>query len=284
MLNHWQNKLQHHSVPPPEGLWESIADDLDKNSFTQLQQYEAVAPENIWEQIESRLNQSNDIAPHSDITIPQKNRRLYFRIAVAAGMFTLLGLSLFWLLQSPKTSTPYVAQTKPTIDQPKSAIQLNQQPSNTTDNTLDLQSTKIKKVGLEANNIIPATSPHVIDFVAEETIIALSADPSEKTPALLTDPTIQQPADFGRTETPGTYIQITGPDGSVVRVSSKFSSIIGLLNSDSKSEEYLDIIIRESGTWKQKLKHWKEKMLNAEITSTPQNFMNIVELSNVVQE
>lgn len=85
--------------------------------------------------------------------------------------------------------------------------------------------------------------------------------------------------------TPNNYVSFIGPNGQEVKVSSKFSNLLGYMDGkEPESEEYLDKIINESNFWRGKFKTWRNKMINNNVAPSPSNFMDIIELSKLLQE
>ena len=73
-----------------------------------------------------------------------------------------------------------------------------------------------------------------------------------------------------------------GPNGDVVRVSNKLSNIIPLLSDDNTTQEYLDVVIKESAVWKQRYDNLRNKL--SKIAPSPNNFLDIIQLASVLNE
>jgi hypothetical protein len=92
------------------------------------------------------------------------------------------------------------------------------------------------------------------------------------------------PMDISLMNTGNAYISITGPDGQPVKVSSKLSSLVGYLsNSDVNTRENLDVIIQESAKWRAIFSAWRNKMANNALAPSLSNFMDIIELSEILE-
>ena len=70
------------------------------------------------------------------------------------------------------------------------------------------------------------------------------------------------------------YITLTSLNGDKVRVSSKFSNYIGSLNQSNP----------EDPAWSQKFTEWRNIMQNKALTPTTANFLDIVELTDLLEE
>ena len=79
------------------------------------------------------------------------------------------------------------------------------------------------------------------------------------------------------------YITVPGPNGEVVKVSSKMSRLTAYI-ADDKSETNTDATNSDKSFWQSKFKEWREKMSQNNITPSLTNFMDIVELSKIVKE
>lgn len=262
MANNWQNRVKNHEETPPKGVWEAIAKELD---------------------------QQDNITKKAPIV-----KMVYLKWAIAASIF--LGLvSTIVYLNNNNAKTIIVAKkdtVKPTIETSKTIVP---PPNNLIDKEVVIASVKKSSTTIKSTNsrITNSTEPAVVD----EYDIDID---NQITPVILENPNknIANPIannreklktiggeiinDISLMEAPNSYMSFIGPNGQEIRVSSKFSNIIGSLNSEN--EEYLDKLINESAFWKEKFKAWRDKMSNNTIAQSPSNFMDIVELSNILNE
>ena len=83
----------------------------------------------------------------------------------------------------------------------------------------------------------------------------------------------------------GDYITITGPDGIAVKVSSKFSNLVDYMTDDNAGTgTYANNVSADEKLWKNKFREWRTKMSNTNVTPSLTNFMDIIELSKVLNE
>ncbi len=83
----------------------------------------------------------------------------------------------------------------------------------------------------------------------------------------------------------GEYITITGPDGIAVKVSSKFSNLVDYMtDEDVNTGNYANTASADEKIWKNKFREWRNKMSNTNVTPSLTNFMDIIELSKVLNE
>lgn len=282
MNKNWQNKLYEHEVAPPKGIWDSIAKELDKDD-----------DKAVISATETKTVETNTV----ETKIVSFNFR---RLAIAASIIAIAGLSGYWFLQNQTVSENQLA--KETIN--KEIPEVIQSNTETTQNQIASADKKevandktiiheplsenktrgeaitggIKKTVTSDKNIL---QPKMLDFNNETPLVKKSSsNPALKIEKLLT-PGGEEVDDMSKLDAPHEYLSIIGPDGQNVRVSAKFSSIAPLFKD---SEEYIDVVIKEAGKWKQKLKEWKTKMTYNNVTPSPNNFMDIIELSEVLNE
>ncbi len=319
MKNNWLYKIQQHEATPSEGAWKNIANKLDdadyeqaafiariaafetappsvaqKNIFALLDEeehkhpfekrlynYETTAPEEAWPLIVNELNKrATKIIPLETRT--GKLRPVYLRIAAAVALIAVVSITA-WFLNKQRSGTEEFAAAK------------NQQPStvtygNTQTEALPVtvggkekKSSTIKQVDASPGNTVVATAP---SYLQNHESIALAENPALSKIEKLQNDLGETPHDISLINAPSnSYITITGPDGLPLRVSSKFSNLISYLTENNPElQENIDIIIKESAKWRNTFAGWREKMTNNSIAPSLTNFMDIIELSNVLEE
>lgn len=323
MNSNWQHKIQQHEAMPPQGAWENIAKLLDtestesfgfanrlknaemapppnaqKNIFAlldteeaalfekRLYNYETPAPENAWQQIVTELEKGETkIIPLNSRT--RKISPFFLRAAASIILIALLGISV-WILNrqrsgireiagdttSPAPLTPVAtdnATAKNTIPAEKQAEQ-NIASSNT--------ASKTKSV----NQLQPLPGPA---YVENTDVITLAQNPAALKAEKLQNANGQIPEDFTvvNNSAANTYVTIAGPDGHAVRVSSKLAALVNYLTEGNpETQENIEVIIKESAKWRATFAGWREKMTNNNVAPSLTNFMDIIELSNVLEE
>ncbi len=315
MSVNWINKILSHEETPPQGVWMNIANELDKeeqendsNLTTKILAYEAAPPAtalvNIfntldredtdnyatrmynhqeeppalaWKNIAAQLNDEDRAA-----VVPFENKKnnvrtLYIKIAAAAAILTIVVTTV--LLNSKE---------KPANINESVAAVTPQNQQNTTPK-VDVEKTTLPASDSHENIINPAQNKStveevlVIDYVKGNETVPLAPDPAEANKEKLQNSKGETPQDITLMNTPNTYISVTGPDGQTVKVSSKFSNLISYLTGD-ETEENLDLIIKESAKWKTTFAAWRDKMTNNVVAPSFGNFMDIIELSKVLEE
>jgi hypothetical protein len=290
----FKTKMLAFETTAPDKVLVNIFNTLDEEeeqsstSFTErLYNYNAEAPADAWKNIASELDKSETkIVP---LQSNKKNQKvIYFRMAAAASVIAIIATTI-WLSSNTKDDT---------INSTASSVTPQSQPPNTPvagteKTTLPASDTQEKKLAKEqtaynpAKKITPAQTEEtfVADYVKGNKPEDLAQDPAIGNKEKLQTANGETPMDIALMNTPNTYISITGPDGQTIKVSSKFSNLIGYLtDKNPELQENLDVIIKESAKWKTTFAKWRDKMTNNVVAPSLSNFMDIIELSNVLEE
>ncbi len=321
MNNNWQNKIQQHTATPPEGVWMNIAKILDetelvqKDDFTvKIQQFETVPPENalkniftaldrekkfadrllnyeetppsaIWPAISNELNNTAKVISLKDNSKTIKS--FYTKIAAAAILLIIAGA--VWLnTNNKKITTSETVAVQPLQQQIKKTQAGTDSTFLLTPEAKQNNSTIATTKSVPAKSLNPSSTVNTIvnntDFIANENTTDLAINPSLAPKEKLQNSEGETPMDIALMNTPNSYISISGPDGQMIKVSSKFSNLISYLTEDSGTMENLDIIIKESAKWRATFAKWRSKMANNTVAPSVTNFMDIIELSSVLEE
>lgn len=316
MNSNWLNKIRQHQATPPQGAWKNIAKTLDeeetkttgfaarlaefettapvsaaKNIFTlldtteqppfteKLYNYEAEVPQTAWPNIINDLDKAE-----TKVIAIGANRKLppvYLRVAAAVGVITLLSISI-WLLNRQQGTEVIAGDIK------KNLPQNNTTGSNNSAEKLVAANTKETATTTTAASVKPAsgTAP-ALAYIQHSQTEALAQNPIAFTKEKLQNSNGETPQDVTliNNTAANSYFTITGPDGQPVRVSAKLAGFINYLNNDNlDTKENIEIIIQESSKWRATFAAWKQKMINNSIAPSLTNFMDIIELSNVLEE
>jgi hypothetical protein len=315
MSVNWINKILGYKETPPQDVWPNIANELDKDEeenksslTTKILAYEAKPPAtalvNIfneldkehtdnyatrvynhqeeppvlaWENITAQLNNENTTA-----VVPLENKKnniraLYIRIAAAAAVLTIVVTTVLIISkEKPANINESVAAVKP-------QSQHNTTPEVDTEKTTLPASDSHENMNNPAEKKSTVEETVVIDYVKGNETLPLAPNPAEANKEKLQNSKGETPQDITLMNAPNTYISVTGPDGQTVKVSSKFSNLISYLTGDN-TEENLDLIIKESAKWRATFAAWRDKMTNNVVAPSFGNFMDIIELSKVLEE
>ena len=289
----FKTKMLAFETTAPDKVLVNIFNTLDKKeqsstSFAErLYNYNAEAPTDAWKNIVLELDKSETkIVPLQN---NKKNQKvIYFRMAAAASVIAIIATTI-WLNSIKKDD----ANNSTTSSITSQSQQPNTPVAGTEKTTLPAFDTQEKKLAKEQTAYNPAkkTTPAqteetlVADYVKGNKAEDLVQDPATASKEKLQSANGDTPMDIALMNTPNTYISITGPDGKTIKVSSKFSNLIGYINDKNPElQENLDVIIKESAKWKTTFAKWRDKMTNNAVAPSLSNFMDIIELSNVLEE
>jgi hypothetical protein len=324
MNSNWQHKIQQHEAVPPQGTWNNIANMLDreenlnagfasrlaayetfapvstqKNIFDlldaaegdsfkhRLYSYAPAAPATAWPQIVTELDKAaTKIIPFEPRT--RQTGAAFLRVAAAITIIALLSVTV-WLLKPGKDVNEVVNNTaipKPFTGTPKNNTSAADLPATITpqkqDNNTVTTATTPKEKNKSSEKNITGTA-----YVTNNDVIILAQNPAAARAEKLQNSNGETPEDIAlfNNGIANSYITITGPDGQAVRVSSKFAALVSYLSDNNPdAQENIEIIIKESAKWRATFALWRDKMTNNSIAPTPNNFMDIIELSNVLEE
>lgn len=261
MSDNWQNKIFNYEETPPKGAWGNIAKMLDETD------------------------------DKKEITTPiakKTTKIIYWRIAAAASIIAVIATTAIWINAGTKNTEPVLANV--TVNK------ISQDPSIKAETPLAFETVKSSKTSSE---ILPAKNKKAvstfsnintnnntkIQYVKANAAESLTGKPTLNKTEKLTNTSGDIPNDIALMNTPNNYVSFIGPNGQEVKVSSKFSNLLGYMDGkDPEAEENLDRIINESSFWRGKFKIWRNKMINNSIAPSPANFMDIIELSKFLQE
>ncbi len=325
MSEQLRHKMTSYEVAPPATAWEAIAarlagDDQHAVLSAKMNGYEPAPPATAWDLIAARINNNdpdaalsekmhnyevlppahtwNHIAATLDRTPKEKTpvipfRRLMYAAAAAAVVAVLVIGAWQWLKKTapatelvqnnppplhpgsnpPDKQAPLPATDKHTVQPIPPALVINEHP---------LKQPVKEKPSMAAP---PAEAP-----AAAMRYAAVNVLPSHPQTAAVTAPPILDAngnpvADIDVLMANSNYLVVTGPNGQLTRISSKFGSLIRYLNGSSgDTEEYLDRVIKESSIWKKRFQEWRNKISQSAYLPAAVNFLDIVELKELVQE
>jgi hypothetical protein len=287
------NRLSVFEITPPpsakENIFELLSNPDDKKTFAErLYDYELAAPASAWPNINGNLNKQETII------IPLKkagHKNVYFKMAAAAALILLISITVLITrnpgtvetaaVQPQKQATDALASTGAEKKLSATDTQINNEPLPITAEKRNKPVNAKHELDIPANNKIASYLPQDIKTGSEGSS-ELAGNPSLNKKDKLVTLTGETPQDIDLLNTPNSYINITGPDGQSIRVSAKFTNLIQYLN-DTGTQEAIDVIIKESAQWRATFANWREKMTNNMMAPSLINFMDIIELSNVVE-
>lgn len=287
------SKLLDYEVAPPDAVLTNIFDTLDKEESIikelpiaeKMEQYTYEPPDAVWDNINSALNTKKEPADIILLKDRKNNLKIIYRIAAAA---IILSVILIPVLLNRKKQvedvTPIATIKTGTLPVPPSA-DTNKVAVLPPNETAAQSSTNLPTNTISNTSQAPYFIPDTLGYIKGSEVADLAPDPVKLNKEKLKNAGGQIPEDIGLINTPNTYISITGPDGQSVKISSKFSNLIGYLKEQNPDAiENIDIIIKESAQWRATFATWRNKMTNNTVAPSLGNFMDIIELSKVLEE
>ena len=300
MSEQLRHKMKDIEVVPPPAAWEAIADRLhdDKQYATvsfKMNNFEASSPARAWDNILVSLEETkNEKTPVINI------RRIIYRVAAAAVIvaFSIGGWLVLNKNNSSKTDVTATSITIPVTPPVKPATTDNTKKVTTDDSTtadlkqdignMAIQNYEAVRHNKGSNRSLPVAENnknHTIKYARVNSLPAYSKIPAAVTAPPLLDNDGNPIMDMDVLTTSSNYLVVTGPNGQLTRISSKFASVIRLNNNDpADTEEYLDKVIKESGTWKKRFQEWRNKISQSSYIPSSVNFLDIVEFKDLIQE
>jgi hypothetical protein len=318
MSIHLKNKMLNYTQTPPSGVWEFIAFKLNEedsllsqNKLAQkLTNFEEAPPVSIWQSIHEKLEEEE-----KSKSVPLANRLLaystpppsfvwnkiatsinkeeaniipisnYRKFAAAAAVITIIGCAIWFSINKPAATEPTLAvSTSPTTLQKEITPPVSPSISNIIKNKQEngLPNKMDEKVDKPTNT--KNNSP--IDFATLEKVNPLATNPFEGDDVeQLKNSTGDIALNIDLIATPSTYMTIIGPDGQSVKISSKFSKQLGFFTERNPDAiENIDVIIKDSKIWRTKIATWKEKFNFSSMSPSISNFMDVLEMSTILDE
>jgi hypothetical protein len=286
-----KTKMLAHEVTPPVNALANIFDTLDKEDaiytpgyIERIKEHSEPVPPAVWNNIVTSLDKEDaKVVPGNPA---RKNiRAIYLRVAAAAAVIAIVLLAIFPLTKKAEPGKENLASTNAATEK---NIPTNKA---TTPIIADTKKADPVNAGIannktKATNIQqPVNSYYIQDYIKGNEVVDLALNPTGSNTEKLQNSKGEIPMDIALMNTPNTYFSITGADGQTVKVSSKFSSLINYLAlGNPDTQETIDVIIEESAKWRKTFAEWRDKMTNNTVAPSLSNFMDIIELSKILEE
>ena len=308
-----QNKMYTYEVPPPSGIWEQIAAELDESELSQkfpsgLRNIEMAPPAFVWQKIAAVLDEPQlindysskltgiEVTPPADIwnkiatalnekqvPVVRKQKRFFSFIKYAAaaaimGFLTWGGIQLF----NNKTSDTSVAKQEPSLLKESTVTAASVEGSANMHENLAV--TDVEAAIEEARNdaALEASKKTFakLDFATTRSKIKNAADfffVADDYEPTGTRGFTMDPQDYLPEPPPvdiaNRYIMLITPDGKIIRMSKKFGDLVCCVSGEEQDKDCID-----------QMQKWREKIANPSKTHSPGNFMDIISLLKSLQE
>ena len=293
MSEQLRHKIVNLEVAPPAAAWDAIAARLDDDRqyavvSAKMNSFELAPPPMAWNLISAALEENPEAAPVISV------RRNIYRLLAAAAVIGIIAVTGWLLLNNTNRNADTASIPPAQKDNPAVAPSGYNKPA-----TNDQAVVKNQEAAVIPHAVTAATTVHHSAGSAtqsakeDERILryaVLNQVPSfAETPIIISSaPITDQYGNIIRdldVMTTSNYIMVTGPNGQLTRISSKFASVIRYLNGDpSDTEEYIDRVIKESDTWKKRFQEWRSKISQSSFIPSSANFLDIIEFKDLIDE
>ena len=285
MKTSWTDKLKQMELPPPENGWEKVAASLDE-SFSghefpdKLYNLVSEPSAAMWSKIEQSL--ANETTPVSS-SKQRVSRVSLIRYAVAACMIGILSFAIFQFFPFRKTNQSTVgvnpgavakenlntdtnANTNTAPDNPVAHTEGEKEAQALEDSKhtyarLDLSHHTSNKI---RSNLYRSPVP-IFSSVSGETDLEKNPEIQYSHRAAVND----SPEDNDATR----YLMFRDNEGRFIKISKKLSGLFCCVSGEEQDENCHD-----------QLKKWREKIASSSFIPSPDNFMDILELVNSLQD
>ena len=283
MSSELQHKLINYEVTPPAGAWEKIAAALDEPERgyqfpAKLYGLEIDPPFTAWENIKAYLPAAQPAIPGRKTLAP------VFRYAAAAVFIGLIAWGGFKLFSKKSGNDKIVQQELVQPEQVSGDTLLKQDKTVPGDNQLaDLDEAR-NDSALEASKKTYAK----LDIAARNKIKKVTDDyftivepVSEMEPETYNElhyagaigSALSHHYGLNANSITDRYITLMTPDGNIIRMSKKLSDLVCCVSGEEQDEDCKD-----------QLKTWRKKIACSSITSSSDNFIDILTLASSLQE
>jgi len=286
----FQHKISNFEIAPPQEIWSKISDQLDDEYNVgdtiisqKMSDYEINPPAFLLENVLSAINtQQVNHSPTKIFAYPVK------RLAIAAVTIGLVVLTMIYLLISKSSSTPN-NQNVVVIPSPLDTNTVSPSASNKFDMpkptppgvaVVTLAASSIKKKIL--SNYPKSQNVKNIKYASLNPIIGNNViQPISVTAPPIYDGNGNIIMDENLVSAPDeNYIIVTSPNGEQTKISRKFLKMLSVLNGGNNTSN----MNAESFQWKMRFEEWRSKLQQASYIPTANNFLDIMDLKEMLQE
>ena len=284
MTENLQYRLYNASIEPPVDAWPKIAGQLDQTAQEHLahtlQEAELEPPADAWKNIAAAL----DADARPNVIHINRTWKKWAVAAVAASIIIIAGIIYLRPAQPAVDGTASTTEpqrdsnliTNTTPQSKKVSEQDKGQQQTQTSNTVVTVNNGPRMLAFTSNTTTPIRYAHV-DGAGS------GADNNNDNvrieEAIDQNPSIHPGAYISRKE----YLTVAAPNGQPAKISAKFTDAVGFIFNNEPTEN-LDMAIR-SFSWQQRFRNWSNKLMsNAAFIPAATNFLDIVELEELLKE
>ena len=285
MKNSWTDRLKQMELPPPENGWEKVAASLDE-SFSghefpdKLYNHESEPSSGLWNKIEHSLTNEAAPRPSSKHGVARVS---FIRYAVAACMIGIISFAIFQFFPTRKTNQPAVGVNPVAVSNENLNTDTNANTNTSPGNPVAHTEIEKEAQALEDSKHTYARldlSRHASNRIRSSLYrspVPIFSSASGET-ELEKNPEIQyshraavydSPEDNDATR----YLMFRDSEGRFIKISKKLSGLFCCVSGEEQDENCHD-----------QLKKWREKIASSSFIPSPDNFMDILELVNSLQD
>lgn len=278
-----KDKLYDYEVSPPPGTWKKITAVLDESLLTAefpktLYGLEVKPPQATWSQIASALDEEPAVVIPARRSFGPLLR--YAAAAVTAGLILLAGLRIF---NSNTSDDPGLVGK--TIQEPQ--IKVNTFPNLPPDENAGSVSAESRDdAALEASKHTVARLDYAgisknrnqSEELRTEPIFTMAAftdlNPAETYKELDYSEALRESShEENLSISANRYVMLMTPDGQFIRMSKKLGDLLCCVSGEEQDPDCID-----------QMKRWRQKIAISNLTPSPGNFMDILNLVKSLQE
>ena len=307
MSEELKRKLHNYEAEPPEVVWNRIVTDLDQQinaEFPQkLYDLEQTPRSELWDRIEQGLEKDGkeqypeklyniEVAPppqawnkilmllDEEKSLPGTSKKgkivSFVRYAAAACIIGVIAFGAFKLLNQTTGNKPVAIKT--VAPQKDSSPTLNQnptqQPTPSLSNNLPKESSSLAQIETKhRKKTLPEAATYMTQMAAIFPAAAGSKSVSDFSQISLKG---DIPGNCSLISDADPYLMFVNPDGYLIRISKKLAETLGCIYTNGNSNEY--------NRCQDQIKKWRDKIAQSPATSSPDNFMDILNVIKTIQE
>jgi hypothetical protein len=263
-------------APPPFDVWNRIEDRLEEDTQGQyaakLFNLEAAPPPQTWNKILTLLDEENVIPE-----IPSKRRIISFvRYAVAACIIALIAFGTFKLLNQKTDGRSTALKTVLPRKDSSAALIPNptQQVTPSPSNNLPREGTGLAQ--METKYRKKTSSEPAVSMTQMATTFPALAGSRSISDFRQVSLKGDIPGNCSLISDADPYLMFVNPDGYLIRISKKLAETLGCIYTNGNSDQY--------NRCQDQIKKWRDKIAQSPATSSPDNFMDILNVIKSVQE
>jgi hypothetical protein len=279
IITGFPQKLYEAEINPPANAWNKIAVALEQDSKDEypakLYNIEVAPPAGAWQKISTALEEEKALPQ-----ISSKRRIVPFiKYAAAACIIGIIAFGAFMLLNRKATDhaiankTILPQNTSPSIVQPDSQKNSPAQIVSVPTNNLPKERTALTKINPGLRRRFSAESGYMTQMAEPSAIAENAASASNFQQASLSG---NIPGSHSLVSDADRYLTFMNPDGYLIRMSKKLAEALGCFYTNGNSEEYKQC--------QEQIKKWRDRIAQSPATSSPDNFMDILDIIKSVQD